>query len=145
LFLIVYVGAISILFLFVIMLLHIKKSEQTVTIENIKPFAPAILFVGAVCFGLNDFISFSIQKTGITNTALLESTEPASISALQHYVLNQHSDILSFADILYRTNAVLFFLTSMLLLTAMLGAIVLATNTTELSPETKGNSTTHSI
>jgi NADH:ubiquinone oxidoreductase subunit 6 (subunit J) len=113
------------------MLLHIKKSNQSLNLNTFKPFAPLILFVGTVCFGLNDLLSFSVQKNSIDSESLLMTTEPTSLSALKHYVLNQHSDILSFSDILYRFNAALFFLVSLLLLTAMLGAIVLATSATD--------------
>jgi NADH-quinone oxidoreductase subunit J len=131
LFLIVYVGAIAILFLFVIMLLHIKKSDEASTFNFAKLLAPFPVIVVCVCFGLNDFLSTAFEKNVVNNEILFQSAEPTTVRALNWYVSNQFSDILSFSDVLYRTNAVLFFIVSLLLLTAMLGAIVLATSATD--------------
>jgi NADH-quinone oxidoreductase subunit J len=131
LFLIVYVGAVAILFLFVIMLLQIKKTTDSSFFHALAPIAPLVSVVACVCFGLNDFLSVALEKNFIDNEALLATVEPTNTVALNWYINNQFTDILTFSDILYRANALLFFIVSLLLLTAMIGAIVLATGATD--------------
>lgn len=58
------------------------------------------------------------------------ASEFPSIDALTYYVRWEFMDILVFGDLLYTYYSFLFMLIALLLLTAMLGAIVLATSTT---------------
>ena len=131
LFLIVYVGAIAILFLFVIMLLHIKKQSAVSSPGIAGLLTPFGVVVAGTCIGVDDLLASTLEKLIVENTAISYQTEPNTISSLSWYVSNQFSDILLFSDILYRANSFLFFLVSLLLLTAMLGAIVLATSATD--------------
>lgn len=131
LFLIVYVGAVAILFLFVIMLLHIKKVPSLGSFKITAIFSPLAASVIVVCWGVNDYFSKAVEEFFITSTELLSRTETNTLSNTTWYITKQFSDILMFSDILYRANAPLFFIISFLLLTAMIGAIVLATQATD--------------
>ena len=122
-FLIVYVGAVSILFLFVVMMLNIKLVEWT---ESLTRFVPITLIIGLV---------FLSQATALldsfSNTNLL-----SSIDDNNYWLSIQFTDwvrsFISFSNIeilgqyLYTDFSYLFLLSSMILLVAMIGAIILS-------------------
>lgn len=131
LFLIVYVGAIAILFLFVIMLLHLKEVKA-----NRSLIAAGFIIINVPLYvvttaGTNDFIAEATTTFIMFRDILLSSTDATTIEALLHYIGSRHTDILVFSDLLYTYYVVLFYLAAMLLLTAMLGAIILATSATD--------------
>ncbi|MGZ6444720.1 MAG: NADH-quinone oxidoreductase subunit J [Bdellovibrio sp.] len=130
-FLIVYVGAIAILFLFVIMLLNVKELisaprqkfefTQLVALHLVGPFSLII------SFKLINALSMFLQKSDI----LSFSTEQTSINAVVNYVNYQFIDIKLFSSLLYTNYSSAFMCTALLLLTAMLGAIILASSATD--------------
>jgi NADH-quinone oxidoreductase subunit J len=130
-FLIVYVGAISILFLFVIMLLNVK--ELAAAPRRIFAFTQVLaLFTGApflISFvaSTSYYLSFFIAGSNLMATEVVSS----STLALTNYSGRTFMDILVFTELLYGYYSYLFIITSLLLLTAMLGAIILATAATD--------------
>lgn len=129
-FTIVYVGAVSILFLFVIMLINIKKT--TIPYRNLsfeRKVAVSVLLGGA--FLLIEYISILLDKFTVSVNFMKTIDNTTSIVALNDFVSTRFLDVLVFSNTLYTGFSYMFFLLSLLLLTAMLGAIILATSTTE--------------
>lgn len=135
LFLIVYVGAIAILFLFVIMLLHLKELTATPRPLTALTVATLGLSAGAVIVGTEDLVASEMSVFFATGDSLLFKTAAASTDLLIWFVNNQHTDILTFSHLLYTYHSFLFYLSGLLLLTAMLGAIILAANATDSSAD----------
>jgi NADH-quinone oxidoreductase subunit J len=129
--LIVYVGAIAILFLFVVMLLNVKALLSTVAL--IKTVAQHIaIVVGFLLYchclslltaGFCDLLSSA--------TDALKRLEGNSVDALFEYVNGGAHDILNFSS-LYTQDAPLFLIIMVILLVAMTGSIVTATMASEL-------------
>lgn len=70
------------------------------------------------------------------NKVLIESDRLQFVTTvcaenITYFVTYKFTDILIFSDLLYTYYSYLFMLISLLLLTAMIGAIVLATSTTD--------------
>jgi len=106
---IVYVGAIAILFLFVIMMLDILQLRRVETISNIIPIVLCVftnlLTHVFLYFKDSDFLVHVTNRSGI--------------------YLDHDSQINSIAKVLYSLYAYPFIIISLLLLVAMVGAIVL--------------------
>jgi NADH:ubiquinone oxidoreductase subunit 6 (subunit J) len=129
-FTIVYVGAVSILFLFVIMLINIRNVAAP---YSLLPAARKLLMV--VTLGLTALLVIRFSQTLdaflFTSDCLQFVIEPTTAETLINYVTTQFLDILVFSERLYTDFSYLFFLIALLLLTAMLGAIILATGATD--------------
>lgn len=129
-FLIVYVGAVAILFLFVIMLLNVKSLTSTeVLVQHLTQIAAvisaAILFqrlYTRVLTALVNALSEEHLRTG--------AVEPTSGEAVLLYVRYGSADINRLTT-LYTLHAPNFLVITGILLVALLGAIILATVTTE--------------
>jgi NADH-quinone oxidoreductase subunit J len=105
---IVYTGAILMLFLFVVMLVGVDASDSLV--ETIRGQRLAALGVG-VAFGA--LLVLGVAQVGVgTVVGLTEANAPGNVQAL--------------ADVLFSTYVVAFEATAALLITAALGAMVLA-------------------
>ena len=130
LFLIVYVGAVAILFLFVIMLLHLKEVNNK-TIKYSPRTINIVLIATLVSVGISDYAWTGLKKLVLTNEIVQAKAAKGSVEAVTWFVNYGFSDINIFSVSLYTTHSMLFFVSSLLLLTAMLGAIVLASATTE--------------
>lgn len=134
-FLIVYVGAIAILFLFVIMLLNVKEltsaPRHKFTLAQLVALHLVVPFSANLVYGLSNAIELFLLKT----SAVSLSTEPTSVSALVNFVNYRFIDIQMFSELLYTHYSYAFMLTALLLLTAMLGAIILATSATDDSAD----------
>lgn len=131
-FLIVYVGAIAILFLFVIMLLNVRElTDASAIIE--ERYVGEILGV-TLGFGVSfgHFAATYMRNFLIKSHVVEFATESTSSSALVHFVNYRFLDIQLFSELLYTHYSYSFMLTALLLLTAMLGAIILATSTTDI-------------
>nr|AER54644.1 NADH dehydrogenase subunit 6 [Pennaria disticha] len=101
---IIYIGAISILFLFVIMMLDIFQISKIINFNNILP----LLF-----FLLIQFIFFINYDFVILN------------KFLDKWNFNYKSDINLISNILYNDFGLVFILLSLILLIALIGAILL--------------------
>jgi NADH-quinone oxidoreductase subunit J len=115
LFVVIYVGAIAILFLFVIMMIDVKRSKKKMS-GNTLLFGVAIL-VAIVFF---DYIADSLVLTFSENT-LLQST----------LLFDAMNDIYYFSQTLFGYYSLLVLLAGIILLIAMLGAVTLTQNLNE--------------
>lgn len=127
-FLIVYVGAVAILFLFVIMLLNVKSlSKHTGVVKHTTQVLA--IFSGALLFW-RLFTALRIDSSALALMAQSSaSAEASSLDGLV-YAVNNAADIAAFSA-LFGTESSLFIVILMILLVAMLGAIVLATKSME--------------
>lgn len=114
LFLIVYVGAIAILFLFVIMMLNIKLVEL---LDNATRYLPIGMIIGV-------FLLFEI-------TILLQNIFPAvtsTINLIETFSFTNivnYTNIFSLGEVLYKEYSVYIIIASVILLVAMLAGIIL--------------------
>lgn len=127
-FLIVYVGAIAILFLFVIRLLNVKEltsaPRRKVSAEN----RTLALIVAPLGLSFRYLISEKRGKFLVENQVAYYASRASEVSALETYVSWRFQDIRLFTELLYTYYSYLFRLVALLLLTARLGAIILATS-----------------
>ena len=112
LFVIVYVGAIAILFLFVVMLLNIKLVEIT---ENSSKYLPIGIITGFIFLYQ---ILYSFEEITTINT--LSNINPVNYSEFMN-----STNIQLVAEILYTDYALYFLISGLVLLVSMIGAIVL--------------------
>lgn len=119
LFVIIYVGAIAVLFLFVVMMLKIKSQ----TFSN-KLLFPLIVFSSLILFEVytlfNKYNNFGLS-TIIYNNSLLQMISPINIDTL--------SDVEIIGQMLYNYYLICFIVVGLILLIAMVGAIILTLNT----------------
>jgi NADH:ubiquinone oxidoreductase subunit 6 (subunit J) len=119
-FIVVYVGAIAVLFLFVVMMLNIKISEVQDEIYQYLPVGGLIgfIFLSEIFLILeSDFVPLLSQNLLSTDYNIwVASTESIS-------------NIATLGQVLYTTFAVFFLIAGLILLVAMIGAIVLTMQT----------------
>jgi len=111
LFLIVYVGAIAILFLFVIMMLNIKLVEL---LDNATRYLPIGMIIGI-------FLLIEI-------TILLQNIFPSSIDYIhtfQYTNIIHYTNLFALGEVLYQEFSVYIIIASVILLVAMLAGIIL--------------------
>lgn len=111
LFIIVYVGAIAILFLFVIMLLNIKLVEIS---QNATRYIPVSAIIAAIFLSQILFIFPANQENIFNQFNLIDFTELFKITNIQNV-----------GNLLYTEYWIYFILSSLILLVSMIGAIVL--------------------
>jgi NADH:ubiquinone oxidoreductase subunit 6 (subunit J) len=128
-YLIIYIGAIAILFLFVLMMFNIKhnkiQGEEPIKIFAVSFFIYNIIaarFVYFVVKGMEHYVDYNLYF----NNYVVARTNDA------RYMLTYvYSDILVFSNLLYTYYDFLFLLSGLLLFVSMLGSIILALSTTE--------------
>ena len=122
--LVVDVGAIAVLFLFVVMMLNIKIAEIH---ENVLRYLPVGGIIGLI---------FLLEIFLIVDNETIPLFEPTSFSSnnLTYTVyaskLQSWTNIESVGNLLYTTYFILFLISSLILLVAMIGAIVLTMHKT---------------
>lgn len=130
-YLIVYIGAVSILFLFILMLINIRTSElQSNNINSI----PLALYIGifwnysllellpistTINSGLGWYNNNSITMNNIENNVMFVSSNNWDGS------ITETSHISTIGNILYTSYNMWLFLSSLILLLAMVGAIII--------------------
>lgn len=153
-YLLVYVGAVSILFLFILMLINVRISELLTEGRNSLPLA--IIAVLSFNFSANTSLPYSVHVTDIISnyvtgmyTNLSNLTNLGSDIDFSNLVLYNHlikagpveianvnskswdtllvesSHISSLGNILYTSYSILLIVTSLILLLAMVGTIVI--------------------
>jgi NADH-quinone oxidoreductase subunit J len=112
---IVYVGAVAVLFLFVVMMLDIDFAELRAGFVRYAMFglAIAVVLAAEVVIGLGAFTAGGIDLTGVDATALIAPIDPAV------------PNIEAMGRLLYSRYLYLFEAAGFILLVAMIGAIVL--------------------
>ena len=108
---IIYAGAIMVLFLFVVMLLN-AKTEDDLPKSAIGPRAMRLGVLLSLLLGIE--VAWGLSRLGITSF----STDPASASSI--------SSVAAIGAQLFTTHAFAFEVTSILILVAMVGAVVIA-------------------
>jgi NADH:ubiquinone oxidoreductase subunit 6 (subunit J) len=127
---IVYVGAVAVIFLFVLMLLNAKdqadiKDLMVHTTQYLAVIVIVALFGRSVVQVYKPVEAFVISReSGLT------VLEPTSAEAVEFFVRFQFNDISTIVP-LYTQHGVTFVVLTTVLLSALLGAIILATQTTE--------------
>ena len=116
-FIIVYVGAIAVLFLFVIMMLNIKYLELN---ENFIRYLPIIFII--ISIFLIQFLKY------FTNDLLMLINFKSDLYLEWINILNNDLNILNIGYLIYNHYSIIFILASIILLIAMLGSIVLTLN-----------------
>jgi NADH-quinone oxidoreductase subunit J len=113
--LIVYAGAILVLFLFVIMLLNLGRSEKTDLRGPLRLILGIVM--GGMVFGL-----LAVMLRGGRTTSMAGGMGQATMDAM----LESRGAVGIVAEPMFRSYLVPFEITSLLLLVAIVGAIVLA-------------------
>ena len=142
-YLLVYVGAVSILFLFILMLINVRISELVSNTSNSIPlallvvvsfnsFVHEILPVDLSNFNLNntsEYITFhGLIKfiNGFLNISISDSNENMFVtSKIWDGSLAESTHITSIGNIMYTSYSIWLIITSIILLLAMVGAIVI--------------------
>ena len=129
-YLLVYIGAVSILFLFILMLINVRISE--LLIDSINSIPLAILLGSLFNYFVNNvlpymMISFNNLLYHINTTTRLANVTSVSWDGY----LAETSHITSIGNILYGNYSIWLIITSIILLLAMVGAIVIT-----LKPQT---------
>ena len=115
-FIIVYVGAIAILFLFVVMMLNIKLVELN---ENMLRYLPIGALIGVIFL----FEIFLVLENNLIS--LNYNLDPNIINNVWDNKVTSYTNIELIGNILYTNNFYLFLVASLILLVAMIGAIIL--------------------
>ena len=129
-YLLVYIGAVSILFLFILMLINVRISELLIDSINSIPLA---IILGSL---FNYFVNNVLPYMMITFNNLLyhinTATRLANVTSVSwDGYLAETSHITSIGNILYGNYSIWLIITSIILLLAMVGAIVIT-----LKPQT---------
>lgn len=148
-YLLVYVGAVSILFLFILMLINVRISELITDTNNSIPLAliigilfnitlygllPSNIVLGNSIFGYNIIYGLSsrsvnsLSNTGYSagNLHHLQNNDLSFVcSQLWDGALAESSHITSIGNVIYTTYPIWLILTSIILLLAMVGAIII--------------------
>jgi len=140
-YLLVYVGAVSILFLFILMLINIRISELLSATGNSIPLA--IFITIAFYYPMSQIISYNTIKNSnfdiISTDALNNNNYTSIISKFFKYyndisfassknwdgTLAETTHITSLGNIMYTSYSIWLLITSIILLLAMVGAIVI--------------------
>ncbi len=127
LFLIVYVGAISVLFLFVIMMLNIKLTEFNQNVLRYLPIGGIIIFIFMIevlSIIDADLIPLFINNSFYSVKYILCDLNSISWINTIEFITNSQA----LGNIIYTYYFALFILAGILLLVSMIGAIVLTLN-----------------
>jgi NADH-ubiquinone oxidoreductase chain 6 len=130
-YLLVYVGAVSILFLFILMLINIRVSELISDTNNNLPLA--LITIIAFFIPFSNLLPDAKTKFNVMglefNKLLQDLTNTKQIS----YVTSKNwdgnlldsTDIMSIGNVMYTSYSIWLLITSIILLLAMVGAIVI--------------------
>ena len=133
LFIVIYVGAIAVLFLFVVMMLNIKITELNKKLTIYLPIGSLIMFIFfseiffvVICGHAPNYL---IENPKILINFLLNTIKDEILIPIEFFNysinLNNLKDISQVGFIMYSTYAYLLILSAMILLLAMLAAITL--------------------
>jgi len=140
-YLLVYVGAVSILFIFILMLINIRISELLSTTGNSIPLA--IMITLSFYYPISQIISYNTAKFKILNLIptdifqIIDFISYASRIYRYNYgisfatsknwdgTLAETTQITSLGNIMYSSYSIWLLITSIILLLAMVGAIVI--------------------
>jgi NADH-ubiquinone oxidoreductase chain 6 len=138
-YLLVYVGAVSILFLFILMLINIRISELTTETNRSIPlaFIVSIAFNYAIIqllpYSILEFKGFNIMNLYNNKTLInIKETYFTSINNWDNNITDIN-DITSIGNIIYTNYSIWLIIASIILLLAMVGAIVITRKQVNIS------------
>lgn len=123
-YLLVYIGAVSILFLFILMLINIRISELLTYTGNSVPLG--IIF-SLFLYSILTMSSFFNNNVKLDNTYKIEEKNNIFSMMSKYWDNNiiENSHITSIGNILYTSHFIWLIITSIILLLAMVGAIII--------------------
>lgn len=128
--LIIYIGAVAILFLFVLFMMDLNKLEKYLyRTRSFTQNIPLAVYIGVTFLGffpllLPNFAEFDI----VTFLTSLATYSPSLniISGISSIIISFTNHLTSMAKVLYTVHAILLFICGFILLQSMIGAIVTA-------------------
>ena len=132
LFLVVYLGALVVLFLFVVMMLNVKIIQMREKFIQYIPLGGiiAIAFTLQIIYLITKSFSFSNDNSNILDNEsfwIISKTSSESFKNFSSNIFNL-TNVESLSQLLYTEYAYFFIISGMILLLAMLGSIVLTLN-----------------
>ena len=129
-YLVVYIGAVSILFLFILMLINVRISE--LLIDSLNSIPLAILLGSFFNYVVNNVLPYMMLTFNNLLYNINTTTKLANVTSMTwDAYLAETSHITSIGNILYGNYSIWLIITSIILLLAMVGAIVIT-----LKPQT---------
>jgi len=122
-YLLVYIGAVSILFLFILMLINVRISE--LLIDSINSIPLAILLGGLFQNFASNVLPNMVAVNGILYNLNIKKKLTNVTSVSWDGYLAETSHITSIGNVLYGNYSIWLIITSIILLLAMVGAIVI--------------------
>lgn len=126
-YLLVYVGAVSILFLFILMLINIRVSELINDTNNYIPLA--ILSIIIIFIPISSLLPEKNNQTFLEFNNILSMTDKQNIMYVSSNTWDgaiwDVYDIISIGNIMYTNYSIWLILTSIILLVAMVGSIII--------------------
>lgn len=135
-YLIIYIGAIAILFLFVIMMFNLRALKQQSTEINDYSFLSISFTLYFLVLWKFYALVLDHAVSYIEYDKYFNDFAKANLDNLQYFLTYQYADTLLFGTLLYEYYSYLFMLAALILLTSMLGSIILALSTTEKTMDT---------
>jgi len=122
-YLLVYVGAVSILFLFILMLINVRLSE--LSIDSLNSIPLAILIGSFFNYLVNNILPYMvITNNSLYNFSIKKKLTNVTSVSWDGY-LAETSHITSIGNILYSNYSIWLIITSVILLLAMTGCIII--------------------
>ena len=122
-YLLVYVGAVSILFLFILMLINVRISE--LLIDSINSIPLAILVGSFFNYFVNNVLPYMVMTNNLLYHFSIKKNLTNVTSVSWDGYLAENSHITSIGNILYSSYSIWLIVTSIILLLAMVGCIVI--------------------
>jgi NADH-ubiquinone oxidoreductase chain 6 len=133
-YLLVYIGAVSILFLFILMLINVRVSE--LFIDSLNSIPLAVLLGSFFNYVVNNVLPYMMLTFNNLLYHVNTTTRLANVTSMSwDGYLAENTHITSIGNILYGNYSIWLIITSIILLLAMVGAIVIT-----LKPETNTKS-----
>ena len=130
-YLIIYIGAIAILFLFVIMMFNLRELKSKSTDINDYSFISISFSFYLLILAKFYTLILNYIITYVDYDAWVYDFAKYNLNSIQYTLTYYFADSLLFGTLLYEYYTFLFLVAGMLLLTSMLGSIILALSTTE--------------
>ena len=128
-YLLVYIGAVSILFLFILMLINVRISE--LLIDSINSIPLAILVGSFFNYFVNNVLPYMVMTSNLLYHFSIKKKLTNVTSVSWDGYLAETSHITSIGNVLYGNYSIWLIITSVILLLAMVGTIVIT-----LKPQT---------
>ena len=122
-YLLVYIGAVSILFLFILMLINVRISELLT--DSINSIPLAILVGSFFNYFVNNVLPYMVMTNNLLYHFSIKKNLTNVTSVSWDGYLAETSHITSIGNILYGNYSIWLILTSIILLLAMVGCIVI--------------------